>query len=390
MNTLNCMTFALAAGFVATSAFAADRTVLSPEGVAAHNAAPANVRSAGARANAPGAAGPKVVGTSVYPGTPGANPFRAYPPSCAADPLPDNWQASTPIYSKPIGLFATNQLRNERYVETVQVTVWRIACSSSGSATPYNPDGFSNAMTLVRLDRLPQFEGDTTVFPTMPEILATQGTTAISPVRAAVEPNTVISAFPYDAPLYNSTTFVLENFPYTGSSYYTFSDAFVLGVNPNIGTGVTPIEIPDYAPTQATYPDAFALQPFDGYSAAQWVGGPRNEGLILQVTEQPQSDGSTVRQLVYDLLTKDTNGNSLWLVGNAAFAVGQTSVTINTYFLGNQLVQNSWGTAKFELVDCNHLDVTFSPNAQLPAPIPSFSGLATYDRLFSANGMLCE
>lgn len=389
MKTSTRLILALAASVVSLPAFADERRIVSADVVAAHNAAAVAINASHTRAKSP-AGGPKVLGTTVYPGTPGANPFRAYPPSCAADPLPDNWQASTPIYSKPVGLFATNPTGSQQFIETVQVTVWRIACSSSGAATSYNPDGFANAMTLVRLDRSSQFEGHTDVFPRMPQFLATQGATAINGVRMAVEPNTVISEYPYDAPIYDSTTFVIENYPYTDSSYYTFSDAFVLGVNPNVGTGVTPINVPAYAPTQATFPDAFALLPFDGYAAAQWIGGPRNEGLLLQVTEQPQADGSTVRQLVYDLLTKDTNGDPLWLVGNAAFAVGQTSVTINTNFLGNQLVQNSWGTAKFELVDCNHLDVTFSPNAQLPAPIPSFSGLSTYDRLFSANGMLCE
>jgi len=381
---------ALAASVVALPVLANERVILSAEGIAAHAAGVPSLGRPRVRAAAPNSAGPKVVGTSVYPGTPGANPFRAYPPSCAADPLPDNWQASTPIYSAPVSLYATNEARSQYYFETVQITVWRIACSSSGAATTYNPGGLFNAMTLVRFDRASQYDHDRDIFPTMPQMLAQQGTGALAAVRMAVEPNTVISDTVFDTPIYDSTTFVLENLPYTGSTYFTFSDAFTLGVNPNIGTGVTPIIVPDYAPTQSTFPDAFALLPLDGYAAAQWVGGSRSEGLLVQVTEQPQTDGSTVRQVVFDLLTKDTNGDPLWLVGNAAFPVGTTSLTINTNYLGNQLALNPWGTAKIELVDCNHLDVTFTPNAQLPSPIASFSGLTTYERLFNANGMLCE
>ena len=40
--------------------------------------------------------------------------------------------------------------------------------------------------------------------------------------------------------------------------------------------------------------------------------------------------------------------------------------------------------------DCNHLDVTYAADEGLPEPIPAFSGLTTYDRLFTANGMSCE
>jgi hypothetical protein len=390
MKKLTHLMLALAAGVIAFPVLANERVIMSADAIAAHNAVPAAALVARVRAPAPNAVGPKVVGTSVYPGTPGANAFRAYPPSCAADPLPDNWQNSTPTYSKPVVLYATNPDRSQYYFETVTVTVWRIACSSSGAATTYNPNGLYNAMTLVRFDRAAQYDHDADIFPTMPQMLVSQNGAAVAAIRMAVEPNTVISDTVYDTPMVDSTTFVLENLPYTGSGYFKFSDAFSLVINPNIGQGVTPISVPDYAPTQATYPDAFALLPLDGYAAAQWVGGPRSEGLLVQITEQPQTNGSTVRQLVFDLLTKDTNGDPLWLVGNAAFAEGAQSLIVNTNYLGNQLTQSPWGTAKFELVDCNHLDVTFSPNSQLPSPIASFSGLSSYDRLFSANGMLCE
>jgi hypothetical protein len=250
----------------------------------------------------------------------------------------------------------------------------------------------------VRIDRDAANEGNRNHFPTFPIVQASQGSigfgTAGAPnpaslVRLASEPNTVIAETPFDSPIFDSTTYVLENYPYTGSGFFKFSDTFTLRIDPQVG-GVIPLDlvIPDY--NAAEYPGAADLLPFDGYAAAQWVNGTLGHGLLVQITEQPQADGSTVRQLVFDLLTKDTHGDPLWLVGNASFLPFATSVTIQTNYLANNLVQVPWGTAKFELEDCNHLDVTFSPLAQLPSPIPVFSGLKTYDRLFSANGMLCE
>jgi hypothetical protein len=386
---------AFAASVAALPALADERVIVSADVAAAHEAGKATLLSPQVRASRPGAgAGPKVVGTTVYPGTPGANAFRAYPPSCAADPLPDNWQTSTPIYQSPVTLFARTPAGDASYLEAVNVTVWRIACSTSGNPTTYNPNGLDNAMTLVRFDRASNYDHDGDIFPTFPYMMVSQGGSATggqaSFVRVAMEPNTVVSETPYDSPLINSTTYVLENYPYVGYGYFKFSDAFTLVIDPNIGGSVIPITVPDYVPTQSTYPDAFALLPLDGYAAAQWIGGPRNEGLLVQVSEQPQADGSTVRQLIFDLETKDTNGDPLWLVGNAAFPVGTTSLNVNVNYLGNNLSVNSWGTAKIELVNCNKLDVTFQANAQLPSPIASFNGLSEYNRLFNANGMVCE
>jgi hypothetical protein len=123
---------------------------------------------------------------------------------------------------------------------------------------------------------------------------------------------------------------------------------------------------------------------------AQVVGIHDAPPVSGQVAEQPQSDGSTVRQLVFDLLTQDLNGDPLWLVGSAAFTVGQSSVTVPAAYLGNGLSQHPYGSIKFEVTDCNHLDVTFTANSNLPAPIPTINGLTTYDRLFTPNGMTCE
>jgi hypothetical protein len=220
----------------------------------------------------------------------------------------------------------------------------------------------------------------------------TTGTGSFNPEslpRIATEPNTVISDVVYNSAIPVSTTYVLENYPYTGSGYFTYSDGFTIRFNPNV-SGVTPVDIvvPAYTPSSVPGPDN--TLPFDGYAAAQWYNTDFNEGLLLQVTEQEQSDGSIVRQLVFDLLTQDTNGDPLWLVGNAAFDVGQRVVTVDTIYLGPGLAHLPWGQATFQFPDCNHLSVNFTPDAGLPDPIPSFSGVTTYTRLFTENGMTCE
>ena len=392
MKNPTCLMLALAAGVVAFPVLAAEHVKLDAAAAASHAAA-FTIQAPRIRATRPvgvkaaNAAQVRVMGTQTLPGSPFANAFRAYPPSCAADPLPD--AASGTTYAQDVTLYARDG-NGTPYLESVTVTVWRIACSSSGQPTTYNPGGFANAMTLMRIDRAANFEGHRDIFPTFPLVEASQGGSAFgttaSFVRAAVEPNTVISEVIYGSPVYDSTTYVLENYPYTGSGYFTFSDAFTLRIDPGI-TNVAPtdITVPAYAP-----PPQPAFREFDGYSAAQWINSTLNEGLLLQITEQVQADGSTVRQLIFDLLTQDLNGDPLWLVGNAAFNVGDTSVQVDTIYLGNGLSHNPWGTATFQIRDCNHLDVTFAANAQLPSPIPAFNGLTTYDRLFNPNGMVCE
>lgn len=392
MTTMTRLTLALAVGAFCLPALAAERRPLSPAKAAAHTTAAATLQQAPrVRAAGPkGEAAPKVAGTQRRPGTPMANAFRAYPPSCAADPLPD--QPSGPTWTAVVPLYATDNAGGE-YIEDVTVTVWRLACSSSGAETEYNPTGAHNGMTLVRIDRDAEYEGDAEIFPTFPVMRASQGGSfegRESLPRLALEPNTILSEVVFNTPIVDSATYVLENYVYQGYGYFTFSDGFTLQVDPVIpGEAPVEIDVPPYEPTPASYADAFAPLPLDGYSAAQWINTEFNEGLLLQVTEQYEG-GNMVRQVVFDLLTEDSNGDPLWLVGNAAFPVYQRSLEIELGYLGNGLDLIPWGTATIEATDCNHLDVDYAGRGDLPAPIPTFSGVTTYERLFAANGMVCE
>lgn len=342
---------------------------------------------------------PKVAGSTATVGTPMANANRAYPPSCASYPLPD--KPSGPTYSgAAVGLAPYISTYDVTFysTEALTATVWRVPCSSSGNPVPYNSAGAKNAMTLVRIDR-----ADDTVatnVPMVPLVLVLQGSVTSSNadaktnVRLATEPNTVSSDTPYGN-LYNlfttSTTYVLENRSSANAVHFNFNDAFTLQMR----TGYATVEIPvaAYAPTTDTYPDAFNPMPLDGYAAAQWYNADRNEGLILQVAEGYDGANPKRRQVVFDLLTEDSAGNPFWIVGNAAFdpvAGGVRSIDVPVSYLVENNEQQGWGTAHLVMTDCSHMNVTFTPKADLPESVPSISGPITYDRLLSANGMVCE
>lgn len=372
------LSFAFACGAFAAPAFAADDQMLLPEASAPYTNIP--------QWRASRLSNEKVAGNNERGGTPQANPLRAYPPSCGAGTLPD--KPSGEIYSKDVTLLASKAGR--AVPEVVKVVVWRIPCSSSGSATRYNPDGTPNGMTFVRIERSAEL-ADQYFF--LPVISAAQGTIEFgkpaSFPRLVIEPNTLKSEILPGVSFNVSTTFVLDNSTFSGSGYFLFNKAFKLRVDPRnayIQTQVVDIDIPAYAPAAG----AGTPMPFDGYAAAQWTNNELGHGLITQVAEQYDPDGSMKRQLVYDVLLKDLEGNPFWLVGSTVFPLGTTSVTVDATYLDKDLAQKPWGSATFQMKDCGHLEVNYAPNADLAAPVPSFNGVIAYDRLFGANGMLCE
>ncbi|WP_300615976.1 hypothetical protein [Dokdonella sp.] len=335
----------------------------------------------------PAASGAKVAGNNERGGAPQANPQRSYPPSCASGTLPD--KPSGTVYEKDIVLLAAKGGRP--VAENAKVVVWRIPCSSSGQDVAYNDKGAPNSMTLVRFERSAELEDQ---FYFIPTISVAQGTIEFgkpaSYPRVASEPNTRQSDTLPGIGLYASTTYVLENATFKNAGRFNFNKAFKIRIDPRNDYIAAPqavdIDIPAY-----TAPAAFSM-PIDGYAAAQWINGEKGHGLLVQVTESDQNPAGAAmpRQLVYDLLLKDLEGNPFWLVGSASVPAGATSITIDAAYLGKDLEQKPWGKATFQLQHCNRLDVAFTPNADLAAPVPSFNGTIAYDRLFSANGMLCE
>jgi hypothetical protein len=405
MNNLIRLTLALA-GVVSASAFAADAPQLSAADVAYHATGASKLAELSKERAAPssaalkaGTASAKAMGNSSYPGSPQANAFRAYPPSCAADPLPD--KASGPYYSAQVPLFVP-LANGGGTTETVTVTVWRLACSSSGTKTLYNPTGAYNAITLMRIDRS---SSSTTNIPTFPIVQVSQGDigfgTAKSLVRVATEPNTVISDTPFNSAVNVSTTYVLENYPYQGSGYFTFSDAFKLRIDPYLN-GVTPfdISVPAYSPTRDTYPDAYNPLPLDGYMSGNWYDPAHGgEGIVIEVAEQVNGSGNVVRPFVFDWYTFDSTGTPFWLAGdgivdpnNPLSVSAGTGYRTGGGFAGNfnATTLNPWGTVTFQFIDCNTIKFTYQSNNNLPNGVPAGSGERTWTRLTNVNGLTCE
>ncbi len=397
MKALSLLSFT-AAALLAVPAIAADAGADAARQY--HESAVANVRARLATLTAAAAkarqGGAKVMGSHTNSGTPLVNEFRAYPPSCAAWPLPD--KASGATVSRRMALYTRDMSGNVVTPETVTITLWRVPCSSSGASNlPYNNDGGGNAMTLLRIDRDAANEARTDRFPTFPLLNIQQGgigfNDAASAVRAATEPNTFVADGPYDAPVFVSTTYVLENYYMVRSSgaldldyahYYSY--AFSLAIDPFIsGSGATVLTIGDYTGS------GLAALPLDGYLAAQYFNPALSEGVIVQVAEGYDGAHPARRQVIIDLLTLDTNGNPFWIVGSAAFdPTGATSLTIPLAYLINGNATRDWGSAQLRLLSCNKLSMTFTPRSGLPLPVPVFSGNTLYDRIFTANGMMCE
>ena len=407
MNLLLRPTLALAAGVFSVAALAAAPVPL-PAG--STHASVALLHVASVRAAHPAIAGstqplqPKVMGDQTYPGSPGANAFRAYPPSCAADPLPTEASGTTDtIWSGRVPLYATDPSGNNAYTETVTVTVWRLACSSSGYPTPYNPNGYMNAITLMRIDR--DDDTVTTIIPRMPLVQVSQGsidfTQNTSLVRVAAEPNTVVSEVPYGSLIPVSTTYVLENYPYVGAGYFTFSDAFTLQLDPYV-SGVAPLDlaIPAYSPTATTYPDAYNPLPIDGYLSTMWYDPTHSgEGMQVQIIDNP--DGAT-RTFFAVWYTYDQLGLPFWITATGGFpitAAGTTSLNTTGYYqtgggfagdFGSSTDQHVWGQLTFSFPDCATMKFSYSGQTDAATNGPMGTGQRTWTRIGDNNGMTCE
>lgn len=400
MNALIRVTLALAAGALACPLFAADTHArLSPEVAAAHASAGAAVRARLAkmmagRTTAVTKAGATVdlVNPTPLPGPRLANAFRAYPPSCAADPLPDITTA--PLFSAPVNLYATDGSGNPANAgtETVTVTVWRLPCSSSGNITPYNTDGGSNAITLMRIDRDSAFEGDDTFYPTFPLLSSDQGSFTGNFVRAALEPNTVISEAYYDTPIINSTTYVLENYPVAAAGETLYNYDFDLIINPNTTAGDIVTLTVDGFPNR----DNTAL-PIDGYMSGTWYDPAHGgEGMLVQIIDN--GDNAT-RTFFGAWFTYDDLGVPFWLSVQGTFTNGSTSVNATGYyqtgggFAGNftpPTTQNTWGTLSFNFTSCTTMNFTFNGSTPTVTFGPDGSGSRVWHRLADTNGMNCE
>lgn len=402
MNALIRVTLALAAGVAVCPAFAADLPAKLPaEAAAAHAAASTKLMARMAdktRTPAAKAGDGTAVIKTTSPGPRGANAFRAYPPSCAADPLPTD-PTGNPVYTADIPLY-TRDFAGAAYTpEVVTVYIWRVPCSSSGNLAPYNTDGLENAMVLMRIDR-PGANPSTSIFPTFPSITSNQGSSTGNLVRSAVEPNTVISEAAYDTPiLFKSTYYVLENYPYDGYGYTYFNSAFDLFIDPYLDdacTGCTTFNVGDYVPTPTNYPTAFQDLPIDGYMSATWYDTAHSgEGMLIQVIDS----GATSRTLFAAWYTYDGLGLPFWITAQGTFTVGANSVNATGYYqtgggfagdFGSGTTQHTWGSVNFSFPNCYQMDFSYNGAASDVPSGPAGSGSRTWTRLADTNGLWCE
>ena len=397
MKALIRLTLALAA-VASFAAIAADNSLPTPD-PAAHAAAVAarQARISAGRAHQLASGGKSVAAVNTTVSGPRvANSFRAYPPSCAADPLPTT--PTGPTSSATVPLYTRNLNGDPGVPENATITLWRMACSSSGNLTPYNTDGGSNAILLMKIDRSLQ---TTDVLPTFPSLTSTQTGTTVNLVRSALEPNTVISEMPFDATFQAaSTVYVLENYPDSSFGFTYFDYLFNLTIDPVLdanGTGAATLQIGDFNPTQADYPAAFQNLPIDGYMSSAWYDSAHSgEGFVLQIYNN--ADNAT-RTLFAAWYTYDDAGIPFWMTAQGVAAYGSntfSNVPVYYYtgggFAGNfsGVTQNVWGTMNFSFPDCMTMKFDFNGAATNVTGGPAGNGSRTFTRLADINGLNCE
>jgi hypothetical protein len=250
--------------------------------------------------------------------------------------------------------------------------------------------------------RIERSSSSTDAFPTFPFITSNQGNTTGNLVRAAMEPNTVVSDGPYDAPILVDTTYVLENYPYSGSGLTYFNYDFTLDIDPVIDancTGCQSIHVNGYVPTQNNYPAAFANLPIDGYMSSSYYDPAHSgEGFLLEVYDNP---GGTTRTVFAAWYTYDPLGLPFWIIGQGVVDVGANVMTgAPVYYytnggfagdFGTTVDSHPWGTITMSWPDCNTLNFSFN-GATDPTIVdgPSGSGTRTWVRISDINGLYCE
>lgn len=403
---------ALLVSALVSPAFAADRGVIAAgtpradfSAVQAHRAALAAPRTAAApAANSAATVTPNEVTPSSY---------RAYPASCFSDTLPTIANTIQPLPVIPTGtLFSrtvTLGTNSQNTSENVTITIFRVACSSSGDALSYNPDKGYVGATLMRIQRQAQYEGDTQLYPQFPDIRIAQGNITFDNVnftdyvRTATEPNTVISDTMVGAPVINSTTYVLENYASPSLGFFYFNNAFTIRFDNGYQNGQTTISVPDYSPTQQAYPAAFAPMAINGYLTGVWrqAGLGSGEGMVTQIFDRDAQN----RTFFAYWYTYDTAGIPFWLVAQTDFPIGTTQLQNVPVYYGTggyfaltappavPYSGNVWGTISVSFSDCQHIKIAAYSGATdkiSGGPGGTSTQPLIWTRLGSINNLACQ
>lgn len=316
-----------------------------------------------------------------------ANPYRAYPPSCLGDGLPQNF--TTPVYQTSLTL-GGDPLLDANYSEVVKLTIWRVPCTSGLSAT------------LLGIDRSDANVGKTDHYPVFPGVRINQGypfddSKGRDLVRIAEEQNTFFSLIYPDTPVIYNQTYVLENFLSSDLPPFDFNKSFSVRFDNffSSGTRFAYIDVPAYNP--ANYPAASQPLPISGYMSGTWYDPAHvGEGIVFEVGEQSTTD----RYAFFAWFTYDSHGVPYWLTGVGTFKVGDTSVVMETTYtfnggfagaFGASATANPWGKVTFSFPDCDSVRFTYKSYPTLVAiPAPGGEGTRNWKRVAQINGLTCK
>lgn len=325
---------------------------------------------------------------------PYANPYREYPPSCMADPLPAT--PTGPVYGGQIDLAAWNVSIQNYVRESVTVSIWRVPCSSSGDA--------ANAITLMRIERSPYYDGATGQSLMFPALSVAQGDVNFDNPndydlpRVTEEPNTVITWTPIDSSVVWSTTYVLEAYPVASRPWFDYTQAFDLRLDNFFASGQSQyvIHVPAYNPNEYAHAD----EPLriNGYlSSAYYDPDHDGEGIFIDIFEDA-ANGRYRLNLTW--FTFGPDGEPFWLQGGAWVQPGQRSVTITNLSyrdqggfagdFGADATLHRWGSVTLQWPNCQNLVFSYQADAGLPNDVPRGSGNRTWLRLGNINGLTCE
>ena len=320
-----------------------------------------------------------------------ANPNRAYPPSCLSSPIPFGlWQNDPLAVHHQITLLGdplTNDPGELAYSETVDVYVFRVACTSGQSAT------------LLEIDRPSNMDGNSTRYPTLPAMYVTQSGVQDYVVRVANDPNTFFSTNYALNPLINSDVFALENY-YGGSVQFNFNNAVTVTVDNLSSSARQIIDTPLAAYNPAQYAAASQPLPISGYMTGNWYDKTHSgEGIQVEVGELQASGSTFPRYITIAWYTFDSTGVPYWLFGTGFFNAGDKTATVDLgYSSGGSFAGSGssatppvlWGTFNVQFADCNTMQFSYQSTAGLPAGVPTGSGSKTWTRLTQMNGLTCQ
>ena len=306
---------------------------------------------------------------------PTLNPYRAYPSSCLAYPLPP---PSGPQISANIVVSDVVGFGMPGVSEFVTLIIWRAPCAGGKAAL---------LGTFIRGSQHPHLDAE------FPRIGIEGGNASVPIVRVAYEPNTIVSTLYFGDPIFSGDSFVFENYADPGVVPIDFSSALHIAIDPGPGNTNVFLYLPAYDPSQ--YPTTALPMQISGYQSGNFSDPAGGQGIQIEVAE---TSVPGQRALVLAWYTYDASGTSYWLFNSTTFTAGARSVSLPLgYFVGGSFAgaagsasASVWGNVSVSFPDCDHMIFSYQSISGLPAGVPVGSGSRTFTRVTSINGVTCD